>query len=235
MQPTEPPPLSSPVAVDPAMVDVAQLPAGSPHPFTWHALFGNDRPVELEIGTGKAAFLLRRARAVPEHNFLGIEWANQFYRYAVDRFERWRVPNVKMLRADASVFVRRVCPRGSLTALHIFHPDPWPKKRHHKRRLFQPAFVDAACECLKPGGRLAIQTDHAEYFEWIMALLANERRLAPADFHAPAWRAGFLPPGETESDEADNDGELPALLGTNFELKYRREGRAIHSVAFTRV
>lgn len=184
--------------------------------FSWPRLFGRDAPVELEIGTGKAGFLLRQARALPAHDFLGIEWANKIYRYAVDRMERWRVPNVRMLRTDAAYFVRVVCPRASLTALHVYHPDPWPKKRHHRRRLIQPEFVAAAVACLVPGGRWAVQTDHAEYFSVIEPLLAGHPELEVVPFDDPEF------------------GVADARIETNYEVKYLREGRAIHQIAVRR-
>ncbi len=182
----------------------------------WEVLFGNANPVELEIGTGKAGFLLRRAHAYPDRNFLGIEWANKFYRYAVDRMERWQMGNVRLLRIDARHFIREVCPRDSLTALHVYHPDPWPKKRHHKRRLFEPVFVATAVQCLVPGGRLAVQTDHAEYFEVIRTLLRAHPDLVEVPF-----------------DDADF-GVVAARVETNFEIKYLRAGREIHQLAMQR-
>lgn len=199
----------SDVTVEPALLDG----------FGWERVFPGrgDRPIELEIGTGKARFLLHRARAMQQHCFLGIEWANEFYRFAADRMARWGVRNVRMLRTDAGVFVRTVCPRRSLTALHIYHPDPWPKARHHKRRLFQPAFVSAAAECLVDGGRMFVQTDHAEYFTIIAGLLRNHPDLAAVPF---------------EPDLAERPGA--AAIGTNFEEKYIREGRSIHRIAVER-
>lgn len=188
--------------------------------FSWERAFGSARagcPVELEIGTGKGAFLLRRALLHPERNFLGIEWASEFYRFAADRMARRGATNVRMLRADASDFIRRVCPPASLTALHVYHPDPWPKKRHHKRRLFQREFVEAAIACLKPGARWAIQTDHAEYFAQIELLLRGHPGLVEVLFDDPAWSVE------------------QSRLGTNFETKYLREGRSIHQLAFVRV
>jgi tRNA (guanine-N7-)-methyltransferase len=182
----------------------------------WEVLFGNASPVELEIGTGKAGFLLRRARTYPNRNFLGIEWANKFYRSAVDRMQRWHMENVRLLRIDARHFIREVCPRNSLTALHVYHPDPWPKKRHHKRRLFEPVFVAAAVQCLVPGGRLAVQTDHAEYFEVIRTLLRAHADLVEVPF-----------------DDADF-GVVAARVETNFEIKYLRAGREIYQLAMQR-
>jgi tRNA (guanine-N7-)-methyltransferase len=195
----------------PVTVDLVELES-----FSWPAIFGNPRPVELEIGTGKAGFLLRRARARSERNFLGIERANEYYRFAVDRMERWKVPNVRLLRTDASHFIRLVCPRESLTALHLYHPDPWPKRRHAKRRLFQPAFVDAAVQCLLHGGHWAVQTDQVEYFEVIRSLLLSHPELYSTPFDEPEF------------------GVEAARVATNFEIKYLKEGRKIHQIAVKR-
>jgi len=184
--------------------------------FSWERLFAKSRPIELEIGIGKASFLLRRAKACPDRDFLGIEWAGEYYRYAVDRMERWKMANVRILRTDASHFIRTVCPRASLAALHVYHPDPWPKKRHHKRRLFQAAFVNAAVDCLLPGGHWAVQTDHAEYFEIIRPLLLGHPELVETAFDEPEF------------------GVESARLATNFEIKYLKEGRSIYQMAVKR-
>lgn len=178
----------------------------------WSAWFGRCAPVELEIGCGKGTFLLRQARANPDRNYFGIEWANKFYRFAADRMARWGVSNVRLLRTDAREFVLRRVPPASLAAMHIYHPDPWPKKRHHKRRLVNAAFVDAAIRAIQPGGRLMIQTDHAGYFEQIESVTRDRTDLRPVPF-------------------AENGVETPA---TNYEVKYEREGRAIYRVAFVR-
>lgn len=195
----------------PEAVDLAELTG-----LQWPTLFGNDRPVELEIGTGKGGFLLRRAQAHPELNFLGIEWANAIYRYVIDRLQRHHVSNARMLRVDAGYFVRVCCPRDSLAALHTYHPDPWPKKRHHRRRLFQKPFVDAAVTCLQSGARWAVQTDHAEYFEQIEPLLRGHPELVEVPF------------GDVDSGVEDD------RIATNFEIKYLREGRPMYRLAVRR-
>ncbi len=179
--------------------------------------FGNANPVEMEIGSGKGGFLLNRARQHPELNFFGVEWASKFCRYAADRMRRWGMGNVRLMRADASHLVSHHLPPESIVLLHIYHPDPWPKKRHHKRRLIQPPFIAAAVEALVTGGRIAVQTDHADYFEQIRAVLAAQPRLAPAPFDIP---------------EA---GVVDGTVGTNFEIKYRREGREFHQAAAVKI
>jgi tRNA (guanine-N7-)-methyltransferase len=188
-------------------------PPGPGEKLDFRALFGDDQPVEMEIGSGKGGFLLRRARALPDRRFFGIEWANQFYKYAADRMVRWQVSNVRLMRTDARHLVIHHLPPECLTILHIYHPDPWPKKRHHKRRLIQPPFVAAAADALVPGGRIAIQTDHADYFEQIRRVLGAEPRLAEVPFDIP--EAGVV------------DGRVE----TNYEIKYLREGRAIYRLA----
>lgn len=200
--------------------------AADPHPIavelpdlqglSWETLFGNNHPVEVEIGPGKGGFLLRRARARPDRNFLGIEWANEYFRYAVDRMRRWGVSNVRLVRTDAVHFIRLLCPRNSLAALHVYHPDPWPKRRHHNRRLFQPAFVDAAVECLLHGGHWAVQSDHEEYFQVIRTLLLGHPELYEVPFDDPEY------------------GVEAAQVATNYEIKYRRQGRQIYQLAVRR-
>jgi tRNA (guanine-N7-)-methyltransferase len=178
------------------------------------ALFTQEAPIELEIGIGKGTFLLRQAKAHPNRNFVGIEWANKIYKYAADRMARWGLTNVRVMRTDASHFVIHRLAADCLDALHIYHPDPWPKKRHHRRRLIQPAFIQAAVRAMKPGARLAIQTDHAEYFEQIREVTQAAEGLAPTE-----W-----------VDE--NFGIVGEDIKTNFEIKYEREGRTFYRLAF---
>ncbi len=201
-----------PLSID----DIAIDPASLPERTDLRELFPGHGPIELEVGIGKGTFLLRQAQAHPERNYLGIEWANAFYQYAADRMARWGVTNVRVMRTDAKHFVCHRLADACLSAMHIYHPDPWPKKRHHKRRLIQKDFVDAAVRVLSPGARLAIQTDHAEYFEQIRALTTTRPELEQIAFE---------------------DAEYGAVEGgvkTNFEVKYQREGRTFYRLAFRR-
>ncbi len=178
-------------------------------------LFGNDRPVELEIGTGKGTFLLARGRQRPDLNFLGIEWARAYCLYSADRFRRAGLENVKMIRTDATAFVKTALPDGSLWRVHVYFPDPWPKRRHHRRRLIQPAFVDQARRILQPGGQLLVVTDHAGYFRHIRRVLGD----------APGFARVPMPKMTGEQNE---------LVGTNFERKYIAQGRPFHAMALMR-
>lgn len=201
----------------PDLATIAVDPVALPETTDLRCLFDNDGPIELEIGCGKGGFLLRQARAHADRNYLGIEWANKFYKFAADRMARWALTNVRVMRTDARHFVIHRLEPGCLAAMHVYHPDPWPKKRHHKRRLFQPAFVEAAVRALAPGARLAIQTDHAEYFEQIRTAMKARPELEPIPF------------------DDDEYGTIGEELETNFEIKYKREGREFHRLAFRRI
>lgn len=186
-------------------------------PTDLRCLFNNDHPIELEIGCGKGGFLLQQAKAHADRNYFGIEWANKYYKYAADRMARWSMSNVRILRTDAKVFVMHRLKPACLSALHIYHPDPWPKKRHHKKRLIQKPFAQAAVIALMAGARWAIQTDHAEYFDQIQEVMASISELEPIPY-----------------DDADY-GTAESQTGTNFETKYIREGREIYRLAFRRL
>jgi tRNA (guanine-N7-)-methyltransferase len=188
-----------------------------PRPIVWRDLFGNEHPVELEIGMGKGTFLTEQAKARPEVNFFGIEWANWFWRYASDRLRRNGCTNARAVRAEALFFLREHVSDASLAVLHVYFPDPWPKKRHHKRRLIQEPFMLQAKRVLTPGGRLQIVTDHRGYFE---------ENIEPAINAAAA--AGWLKIVDYNRPGSAGEGEF---VGTNFERKYQREGRPFYALA----
>jgi tRNA (guanine-N7-)-methyltransferase len=194
--------------VEPIGLDVDTL----PKPLNWTELFGRSAPVELEIGMGKATFLTEQARARPEVNFFGIEWARWYWRYSSDRLRRNHCLNVRTVRAEASYFLVEFVPDSSLSVLHVYFPDPWPKVRHHKRRLVQPPFLKQAERTLTSEGRLQIVTDHQEYFEQIEAVV-KASNLKVIDYNRPG---------------SANEGEF---VGTNFERKYKREGRPFYAIA----
>jgi len=181
-------------------------------------IFGRPGPVHIEIGTGKGTFLLNQARAQPGDNFLGIEWARKYYRYAVDRIGRWGLTNVRIIRTDAAAFLADFIPDNSVECFHIYFPDPWPKKRHHKRRFICPANLEHLVRCLKTGGQLKIATDHADYFEVIKTVLTTRNeKLQEID---------FLPTAGAEASE---------WVGTNFERKYLKDQRPIYTLAVRKI
>ncbi len=181
-------------------------------------VFGRAGPVHIEIGTGKGTFLLNQARAQPGNNFLGIEWARKYYRYAVDRIGRWGLTNVRIIRTDAAAFLADFIPDNSVDCFHIYFPDPWPKKRHHKRRFICPANLEHLVRCLRTGGQLKIATDHADYFEVIKTVLtARNEKLQEID---------FLPTAGAEASE---------WVGTNFERKYLKDQRPIYTLAVRKI
>src|SRR2546421_9141520 len=146
--------------VEPIGLDVEKL----PRPINFAELFGNDHPVEIEIGIGKGTFITEQAKARPETNFLGIEWARWFWRYSSDRLRRNQCHNARTVRAEANYFLNEFVPAGSISVLHIYFPDPWPKKRHHKRRLIQEKFMPGGQRILKSGGGRRIVDGHPEDF-----------------------------------------------------------------------
>lgn len=179
----------------------------------WDRFFENSGPVEVEIGCGKGRFIINSAMAYPNINYIGIERALRYFRIMKERVVRRELANVRLLRDDAVYFVERFIPDGAVSAYHIYFPDPWPKKRHRKRRLFNARFLEEIERTLAAGGTLDFATDYVEYYQEIQTLLGA-------------------------SDRLDALGEIPERvkeLGcdlTNFETKYTAEGRTIHRGAY---
>lgn len=192
-----------------------EIPAGDP---AWRfdpvAVFGNDRPVELEVGFGKGLFLLTASQERPDVNFLGVETERKLQLYVATRLAKRQRANVRVARADARLLLAGAIAADSLQAVHVYFPDPWWKKRHHKRRVFTPAFVGDCERVLRPGGCLHVVTDVADYFALIADLMASNSRLVP------------LPPPSPAEPRHDLD------YLTNFERKFRQEGRPIHRACY---
>lgn len=184
------------------------------------ALFGNDHDVELEVGIGKGRFILLAAAARPDVNWIGIEYAARYFEQSLDRVAKRSYPNVRLLLGDAVPFVRDRLPDAGLAACHVYFPDPWPKKRHHKRRFFRPDMLDEVARVLRPGGLLRAATDHPEY-----AAAIREAMAAHTAFEDAGGAAAWDLPGMADYTEHGV---------TNFEIKYRREGRPIHRFAWIR-
>ncbi len=181
-------------------------------------IFGRPGPVHIEIGTGKATFLLNQARAQTDANFLGIERDNKYYRYAVDRIGRWQLTNVRIIRTDAATFLANFVPDSSIDCFHIYFPDPWPKRRHHKRRFFCPANLGHLLRCLKTNGWIRIATDHTDYFEKIKQMITDQNEKLE--------EIEFLPAAGADSSEQ---------TGTNYERKYLKDQRPIYTLAVRKI
>jgi tRNA (guanine-N7-)-methyltransferase len=167
-------------------------------------VFGNDQRVEIEVGIGKGRFLLDSAWTHQDVNYIGIEVAAKYLRLAHDRADRRGLENLRFVHGDAHEFIEFFIPTASIHAFHIYFPDPWPKKRHHKRRLVVGGFVEQVLRVLVPGGRVWLKTDHADYFEAMLEALGPfADRLIPVE---AAWTGA----------------------PTNFEIKYVTDGRPIH-------
>jgi tRNA (guanine-N7-)-methyltransferase len=194
--------------IQPATVS---LPAGDrrlsdlPVPLPLDALVPGSGDWEVEIGFGKGRYLLRRAAEEPERRFLGIEIAGEYHGVFVDRARRRGLANWIALRGDALYLVSSVLPAGFASVVHVYFPDPWPKSRHHKRRLFDPETVDLVLRLLREGGRLSFATDFLDYGELVLELLEGYPGLAV-----------------TRRDRPWDEGPR-----TNYEAKYIVEGRPI--------
>jgi tRNA (guanine-N7-)-methyltransferase len=178
-------------------------------PLDWNELFGRDAPTDVEIGCGKGAFLNDLASAQPERNILGVERSAKYHRLTCERAARRGLDNIRLLRTTGEDLLLRLLGEESVARFYVLFSDPWPKKRHHKRRFFTTANVEAIGRALVPGGLLLVKSDHDAYAEVIRQVLGA----------APGFEA---------TDPKQAFAELPI---TGFERKYLVEGRTIHSFA----
>ncbi|MCL2609511.1 MAG: tRNA (guanosine(46)-N7)-methyltransferase TrmB [Treponema sp.] len=161
--------------------------------FDFPAVFGNDNPVVLEIGFGMGEATAEIALANPGINYLGIEVYAPGVGKLLWNIGQRSIPNIRIVRHDAVEVVASCLAPASLSGIHVFFPDPWPKKRHHKRRLIQRPFTDALASRLKPGGYLYMVTDWEDYAEWALPELAGTAGLVNEyeGFAPPqSWRPG---------------------------------------------
>ncbi len=179
--------------------------------FDPEAAFARRAPLEVEIGSGKARFLVASARACPAHDFLGLERSLSYYRLCRARVERAGLGNVRILRADGKIFVETALAPASVRAFHIYFPDPWPKKKQKKRRLLDGIFLELLASRLEAGGTLRIATDHPDYGAQLGPLLDTVEA-----FERLEWAS------------------LPATPPTHYELKYLEQGRPIWRFAARR-
>ena len=145
-------------------------------PCDFDALFGRNAPVVLEIGFGNGETLVEQAAQHPDKNFLGIEVHEPGVGHCLIKAREAGVTNLKLVIHDAVEVLEKQVPKGALERINLYFPDPWPKKRHHKRRIVRPEFLDLLADRLRPGGSLHIATDWANYAEHIDEMLAATHR-----------------------------------------------------------
>lgn len=177
-------------------------------------VFARTAPTVLEIGFGMGETTEKIALARPDENFLGVEVFNAGVGALLRRIEASGLQNIRIIQHDAVEVLRDMIPANSLAGVHIYFPDPWPKSRHHKRRLVQPPFVQLLASRLQPGGYLHCATDWQNYAEQMLAVLGAEPSLAnTCDGYAP--KPDFRPQ-------------------TKFETRGLRLGHGVWDLIFTR-
>ncbi len=138
-------------------------------PLPLRQIFGNDAPIEVDVGSGKGRFLLARAKDHPEINYLGIDRMLRRIR-KVDRTSlRAGLQNIRLFRMEAYYAISYLIPPETISAYYVLFPDPWPKKKHHDHRLFNERFIEALYRTMMPGAPVHVATDHLPYFEEIHA------------------------------------------------------------------
>jgi tRNA (guanine-N7-)-methyltransferase len=185
-----------------------------PQPWSAATLFQRDAPLEVEVGSGKGLFLQSAASATPDHDFLGIEIAGKYARHAAARLAKDRLPNAIMVHGDAQRLFCELFPDDSLSAVHVYFPDPWWKKRHHKRRVMNEKFVREVARTLTPGGSLHFWTDVRERFDATLELIAEQTAL------------------EGPLDVAERPAEHNLDYRTHFERRMRLTERPVFRAEF---
>lgn len=176
-------------------------------PLVWSEVFGRDAETDIEIGCGKGKFLNELAASHPERNILAVERSPKYQRLCCDRAARRGLENVRLVATTGEDLLLRLLSPQSVHNVFVLFPDPWPKKRHHKRRFIKPEAVAAIRRALVPGGMLFVKSDHEAYAAVIREVLEQA-------------------PGFQRLDPASAFDALPV---TGFETKYLVEGRSIHS------
>jgi len=186
-------------------------------PIIWSEVFGNNNPLALEIGCGIGDFIAKTALENPGINFIAIDYYNKGCDKTCRRLEKLAVSNVRVLRVEAREFITERIPPGSLTALYINCPDPWPKKRHRKRRLVNSGFMDFIRDYLQPGADFFFATDFDDY-GLDVAEMMGER----SDY------VNMLAPDLYRFD-------LEGYHRSKYMLKFMEEGKPIHFVHYRKI
>lgn len=172
--------------------------------------FTTPAPLEVDIGCGRGMFMFKASTTRPDTNFLGLELDFKEARRAARRLVRRKQPNARIVGGDAREVLSKKLPEASVTAAHVYFPDPWWKKKHMRRRLFNDQFVDLLARIVMPGGHIHSWTDVEDYFVVIKGLMENH----------PLFVS--LPPAPEKAAEHDDD------YHTSFERRKRQDGWVIH-------
>ncbi|MGD0061338.1 MAG: tRNA (guanosine(46)-N7)-methyltransferase TrmB [Verrucomicrobiia bacterium] len=194
-----------------ASPSVIYKPANWFEPLDWRAVFDRDQLIEIDLGCGKGSFLLWAARTHPTRNFLGVDRLLRRLRRVDRKTVRDGLTNVRLVRLEAMYLVSKLIPDGSVSTYHILFPDPWPKRRHHARRLISPDFLADVHRTMTPESAVNCATDHEEYFAWIQRAFERSGRF-------------------TEVDPA----VLPPEAQTDFEKGFVAAGKQVHRCRWLR-
>jgi len=134
----------------------------------FEAVFGNNNPVHIEIGSGRGEFLIKTAANNPDSNYIGIDLKEKRIKTILRKLYEKKLTNVRIARLLLDEQTINFIPEKSIETIHLQFPDPWPKKRHNHRRIIQHSFIDIMHKLLKQGGLVSISTDHKEYAQWII-------------------------------------------------------------------
>ena len=216
----------SPIKPPPASLDLSEVLRNVddlPEKLSSASLFGNDAPLEIEIGSGKGLFMTTASAANPEHNFLGVEIMAKYAAHSAGRLLRSRTEtpdsnlNAIMVSGNAEPLLKDRIDENSIEAVHVYFPDPWWKKRHRKRRVVNKASIRNISKVLRPGGRFHFWTDVLDYFENTVEMIAE---LAPE----------FGVPIPEEEAAADHDLDYR----THFERRSRQHQIPVYRVRYER-
>lgn len=180
-------------------------------PYVWSDVFGRVAPVEVDLGAGDGIYAEARARREPERDFVAVERLLGRATKIAKKASRGGLRNLRVLRLESSYFIKSLCSSGSLEAVTLRYPDPWPKRRHHGNRILNSAFAADLARAIRPSGLLKLTTDDVDYFAWACAEVDR----------CPEWA---IDPQWTGIGEPSSE----------FEEQFRKEGRMVYRRAWAR-
>lgn len=183
-------------------------------PIYWEHIFGNPAPVEIEIGFGKCGFLLAIAAYQPTINFVGIESARKYYRKGITKVQRAELKNIRLLWGEAFHIFKQYVPDNSVATIYINFPDPWPKRRHTKRRLLKAEVVELLAQKLTPNGCIEIATDVEPYMNQIQEVFQTNNMYEMVSYQTSNHHGNVRP------------------YCSDYELMFLKEGKTIYYVKY---